>query len=192
MTDTNSSGVERRPQSGRPYSDQSNLRLVAPPTRDRPEPLADASLATTNVLFVSYRDTTDAVVSRFRESEGGMPTTLGVVDVGGMARSSARTASLTISPAVSATTVRSDDVSGLGTAVSEFLAEWDERTVLWFDSVTALVRHAGLETAFRFLHVLVHRIRSAGARAYYRLDDGVHEQETMATIETVFDGCVEP
>ncbi|WP_425606487.1 DUF7504 family protein [Halomontanus rarus] len=58
-----------------------------------------------------------------------------------------------------------------GEQVNTSLTRWrdDPLSTLWFDSITALLRTADLETTFRLCHVLTTKVRRTDAIAYYRL-----------------------
>lgn len=86
------------------------------------------------------------------------------------------------------------DLSSLGIAISGFLDDSpgpDGETIVCFHSVTALLAHVDLERAFRFLHVLSSRIRSANAVAHYHVDPNAHDARTLNTLAALFDGIVE-
>jgi hypothetical protein len=53
------------------------------------------------------------------------------------------------------------DLTGLGITVSEQLTNWEqEESLLMFESLTTLLGHVELKRLFRFLHVLVNRVRA--------------------------------
>jgi|GEM_PF-1228908 len=81
------------------------------------------------------------------------------------------------------------DLTGVAIAVGEWLRarDGDERPVVCLDSLSTLLQYADLERAFRFLHALVARVRSAGATAYVSVDPGAHDEATLATLRTLFD-----
>jgi hypothetical protein len=91
----------------------------------------------------------------------------------------------------------SADLTGIGIEMSELLSELAEaadegdRIVVCFDSLTALLEHAELERAFRFLHVATGRVRSGGALGYYLLDPDGHDAETLTTLQNLFDAVLE-
>ncbi|MFD1587864.1 hypothetical protein ACFR9U_12810 [Halorientalis brevis] len=88
------------------------------------------------------------------------------------------------------------DLTGLGIELSEFLeyayeADAVDRPRLCFDSLTALLQYADLKRAFRFLHVVTGRVKSAHGVGHYHLDPDAHDEQTLATIKGLFDAVVE-
>ena len=59
-----------------------------------------------------------------------------------------------------------------------------------FESLNTLLAHIELKRVFRFLHVLVNRVKSTGATAHYHLDPSAHEDSTVATLTSLFDTVV--
>ena len=88
-----------------------------------------------------------------------------------------------------------DDVvplSAFGRTISDRLDETDpETTAVCFHSLTDLLEYVDLETAFRFLHVVLSRVRTSGARGVYHIDATVHDRETIVQLSTLFDLVVE-
>lgn len=56
-----------------------------------------------------------------------------------------------------------------------------------FDSVTALLQYVDLEEAYRFLHILVAGVHRAGARAQFYIDPKAHDDQTVSTVQGLFD-----
>jgi hypothetical protein len=82
------------------------------------------------------------------------------------------------------------DLMGLGITVSERLTDWGTGSLLIFESLTVLLEHVELKRAFRFLHVLVNRVKATGATAHYHLDPDQHDDRTIATLTSLFDTIV--
>lgn len=152
----------------------------------------------TNLLVVSYRDDPDAWLQRWRTRAESLPAEFGFVRVGETTRSAAataggaRTARGTL-PLVAAVSDPSD-LTGLGIRVSEYLERWagnGNRTVIWFDSVTALLQFVDLDRAYRFLHVLSGRVKSVDGRGYYLLDPSAHDDRTVAILQELADDAVD-
>jgi hypothetical protein len=86
------------------------------------------------------------------------------------------------------------DLTGLGIKLSEVLKEWDRndnRTVVCFDSLTALLQYADLQTIYKFLHVLTGRFDAADVTAHFHLDPDACDQQTVSTLTSLFDTVVE-
>jgi hypothetical protein len=143
----------------------------------------EAAVASADCLLaVSYPRTAGEFLEAAREVTGGLPPDVAVLD----ARWSG-------SPTARGATVRSaapDDIGEIGATFSELLADRGDGTVLVvFDSVTALLQYADLETVYRFLHVFTSQVREADATGVYGLLAS-HEETTVTTLEHLFDDTV--
>ena len=162
-----------------------DLLTVEPPARE-------------DVLYVTLVDSPDERMDAWRaRADGARPAKMGFVDVGGATRSSAAASVLGGDPLgdVLVRPVSSPgNLTDLGIKVSEFLSEWSDdgnRTVVCVDSLTTLLQYADLQRAFRFLHVLTGRVRALDAFAHYHLDPDAHDDRTLNTLLTLFDGVAE-
>lgn len=149
----------------------------------------------TNLLVVSYRDDPDAWLQRWRTQVGSLPAEFGFVRVGETTRSAAATGGRATGRTLPLVAAVSDptDLTGLGIRVSEYLEAWagnGHRTVIWFDSLTALLQFVELDRAYRFLHVLGGRIKSVDGRGYYLLDPSAHDDRTIAVLQALADDSV--
>lgn len=176
-------------------SDASNVLLLAP-TGDQSlslcfDALAQSTLSETNVLAVTYTSKPAEWVASWGEHVGGQPASGSLVVVG-------QSDTEFEDDPWTATAVESPgDLTGIGIELSNSLSGLadsvgpDGSVVACFDSVTALLQYADLQRAFRFLHVVTGRVRNADARCYYRLDPTAHDEQTMATLDGLFDTTVE-
>jgi hypothetical protein len=83
------------------------------------------------------------------------------------------------------------DLTGLGITVSGRLTNWQRsESLLMFEPLGTLLEHVELKRVFRFLHVLVNRVKSTGATAHYHLDPSAHDDRTVATLTSLFDTVV--
>jgi hypothetical protein len=83
------------------------------------------------------------------------------------------------------------DLTGLGIAITERLTDWQhDESLLMFEALTVLLQHVELKRLFRFLHVLVNRVKATGATAHYHLDPSAHDDRTIATLTSLFDAVV--
>jgi hypothetical protein len=85
------------------------------------------------------------------------------------------------------------DLSGTGIALTNALADLESvgPTAVCFDSVTALLQYADVQSVFRFLHAVTGRVSSTDAVAHYHLDPAAHDEQTVATVRTLFDAVAE-
>ncbi|MDX1745963.1 MAG: hypothetical protein R3324_08505 [Halobacteriales archaeon] len=149
------------------------------------------------VLYVTFTNSADDRLSHWRTHATGPPAGAGVVCVGELARSAgaiADGAEAGMNTSVGVETVTDPaDLTGLGIAINRFIDRWadnDRKVVVCFDSITTLLQYADLERAFRFLHVLTGRVRSAGALAHYHMDPSAHDEGDKNTLMAVFDAVV--
>ena len=63
--------------------------------------------------------------------------------------------------------------------------------VVSVQSLTVLLEYVDFDTAFRYLHVLLHRARGSDALGVYQMDPRIHGPETVNTLSVLFDLVVE-
>jgi len=145
----------------------------------------------TNVLTVTYTDTAPEFVAHWNDYVGAAPVRGGVVAVGqggAEAGDPSWVAKSVDNPA---------DLTGIGIELSELLstmstaADDGEQLAFCFDSITSLLQYADLQRAFRFLHVVTGRVKTADGVGYYRLDPEAHDAQALATLKGLFDAVVE-
>ncbi|ESP88617.1 DUF7504 family protein [Candidatus Halobonum tyrrellensis] len=156
-----------------------------------------------NALWIAYTKSPDAQVRRYRSRTDARPRNIGIISVDNGARSAAAMvggdeSSGPAGPAGTGgpteTVTNPNDLTGLGIRITEYLSEWDDtdgRTVVCFDSLTALLQYVDLGTAYEFLHVLSGRFDALGAFAHFHMDPSAHDAQTVETITSLFDAVVE-
>jgi hypothetical protein len=158
--------------------------------------LLPADPASLNVLAVQYTHGPDGWLDEWREHVGESPGRTTVVSVGDGRRGAAAadgggtnyggddagsTVSIVESP---------DDLTGLGITIGSHLERGEEYsglTLVTLDSLTVLLQYVDLKRTFRFLHVMVNRVKSAGAIGHYHMDPDAHDEQTVTTLASVFD-----
>ena len=183
--------------------DAHNVLLLAPPM-DACDGDGCVDLLTVDppagedVLFVTFVDSPDERLEAWRTRAGNeSPAKVGFVSVADSTRSAAA-ASTPLGGVGGELSIRSvsspADLTDLGIKVSTFLAEWDDdgnRTVICFHSLTTLLQYVELHRAFRFFHVITGRVRAADGLAHYHIDPTAHDERTINTLTTLFDGVAE-
>lgn len=180
-----------------------------PPTALVPALLDESTaLADTSLTAVTYRRTADEWLDAWHRTVGEFPGQCTVVGVGDGERGSAAAAPGATDNAAgtgpaepgpaaapyAVRTVHPDDLTGLGIAVNESLtnvASGDRDAVVTFESVTALLQYVDTQRTFRFLHVLTSRIRAVDALGVFFIDPAAHDEQTVRTIDALFDAVVE-
>jgi hypothetical protein len=156
---------------------------------------ADRSRAA-NVLWVTYARSPDACIQDWLARAGERPQNVRFVGVGDTTRSASAG---TGGPAgggdeIIETLSSPGDLTGLGIKLSEVLKGWHgdgNDTVACFDSLTALLQYADLQTVYKFLHVLTGRFEAADVTAHFHLDPDACDQQTISTLTSLFDTVVE-
>jgi hypothetical protein len=174
--------------------DEQNV-LVRAPTGEA-DGLAEAFLPSgadperTHALAVSYTRSPDEWLENWRSSVGPLPGQCTVVGMGETTRSAAASGGASVGPMADVTVIgeNPEDLTGLGITLGERL---DRRTMLSFDSLTALLQYVDADLAFRFLHSLTGQVAGAGASAHYLLDPEAHDQRTVATLTELFDAVAD-
>jgi hypothetical protein len=84
------------------------------------------------------------------------------------------------------------DLTGLGIRINECLDAWSGREpVVVFDSLTTMLQYADTRRVFQFCHVLTSRMKRAGAMSVFYMDPGAHDEQTVSTIRSLFEGVYE-
>jgi len=181
--------------------DAHNVLLCAPPMDTHAEDgcvdlLTAEPPADEDVLFVTFVQSPDQRLDSWRGgTDGERPAKLGFVNVDDSTRSVAAASHASAGEALSIRSVSSPaDLTDLGIELNAFLEEWagdGNQTVLCFHSVTTLLQYVDLPRAFRFFHVITGRVRESGVRAHYHVDPSVHDEGTINTLLSLFDGVAE-
>jgi len=146
----------------------------------------------TTVLSVTFTDTPGQRFEVWRTHNGDpLPGRIAVVTTNDLAPASAP------DPEAATVDIRTvsdpGDLTGIGIEIGEHLDAWaetDTELVVCFHAVTTVLQYAGVQTAFRFFHVLTSQIRGTGAIAHYHLDPDAHDRQTLATLRSLFDAVV--
>jgi len=87
------------------------------------------------------------------------------------------------------------DMTGIGIKFAEFVEEFyrdqgirQNRVVL--DSLSTLLLYSNLQTVFQFMHVFTSRIDNADALGIHVIESTAHDEETMNTLQQLFDGII--
>lgn len=88
------------------------------------------------------------------------------------------------------------DLTGIGVKISQFLEEfWMKKNIrktrLCINSLSTILMYSNIQTVFRFLHVFTGRVKAAGAIGIYVVEDGMHDNQAIATLKQLFDGILE-
>jgi hypothetical protein len=176
--------------------DARNVLLSGPPSRPPDYDLCTGLLARggdvrEHLLVVTLEESPDERLNVLQGHLGSLPADVTILNVGDTARrDSTEAVHTTETGDVTVTTVPdATDIQRIGLAINKCLSEWDGdgETALCFHSLTGLVHAVDSESVFRFLNVLLGRVRSGGVRAHYHIDPGAHDEELLATYRPLFD-----
>jgi hypothetical protein len=183
--------------SDRPdLEDASNVLLLAPSLGGQGTDVCAHLLARspperTNVLSIAYTETPGEFVDRWSDGVGAPPSRGGIVAAG------VSDAGLGDSNWTVRGVENPGDLTGVGIELSEFLSRManaagdDEAITICFNNLTTLLQYAGLQRAFRFLHVVTGRVKTVGGVGHYHIDPDAHDQQTLATLTGLFDAVLE-
>ena len=151
-----------------------------------------------SVLWVTYTRSPDACVQDWLSHAGERPRNMRFVSVGETTRSASAAVAASDGTGANGELVETlsspGDLTGLGIKMSEVLKEWSNDgnpTVACFDSLTALLQYADLQTVYKFLHVLTGRFEAANVTAHFHLDPDACDTQTVSTLTSLFDTVVE-
>ena len=178
---------------GRP----SNVLLLTPSVGGREDAVCEELLHATgsprtHALIVTCLESPAERLATWTD-RGEDPARTTVVDVDTRTRSAAAAAGAD-GPVLPTATVESlrdpTDLVELGETVDRHLDTDEWTTSLCVHSVSDLLGATDRESVFKFLEVLTSSVSRAGAVAHYHFDPNVHDPETVATIEVLFDTVV--
>lgn len=86
------------------------------------------------------------------------------------------------------------DLTGIGIEIVKALsgqAVTDAPVIVYFGSITPLQVVNDRKRVYRFLHILLQRLRTDGAVGVFHLDPAVHDRQTTLSLTSLFDTVVE-
>ena len=82
----------------------------------------------------------------------------------------------------------------LSIAISEFSREFIRKKlgyIIIFDSLSTLLIYSNAEAIARFLQILIAKIKNFNGNVLFTLEEGMHDQQTIITIEHLIDSIIE-
>ena len=143
-----------------------------------------------SILIVSNESTPDQIMSIVGEKLGSKPGKFGLINVGDGTRSTGLQTESSVNPTTILTIVEDQDISRLGTTINLYLNQWednDKEIRIYFNSLSNLLETVSLQQLFRFLHLLIFRIREIGAKGQFYLNPKNFDRQTIKTVEPLFD-----
>ncbi|MDS0220118.1 hypothetical protein NDI54_01995 [Haloarcula sp. S1AR25-5A] len=84
-----------------------------------------------------------------------------------------------------------DDLSGIVSETETFLQDHDGKLRVTFDSLTELIYYADEEGALSAVEDILDLLSEYDAVGMFHLADEVHDEETVAAFQSLFDGVIE-
>ncbi|WP_244605296.1 helix-turn-helix transcriptional regulator [Halorussus halobius] len=176
----------------------SNVLLLAPltPTGNRAclELLAATSPPeSANVAAVTYTPPPETWVSDWRTHVDGLPAELAFIHANTVEATGAEGES-GVPDDVPVSRVDPNQPMDIVAPLSEQLTRWEgngNQTLVAVQTLTILLEYVDFDTAFRYLHILTHRVQAADAIGFYHMDPDIHDEETVNALKTLFDAVVE-
>lgn len=180
----------------RQLEQSSNVLLLAPltPTGNRAclELLASTTPPEkTNVAAVTYTPPPETWISDWRSHVQTLPAELAFIHANKVQNASEDD---NLPEGVSVARVDPNQPMDIIAPLSEQLTRWEgngNQTVVSVQTLTILLEYVDFDTAFRYLHILTHRVQAADAIGFYHMDPDIHDEETVNTLKTLFDAVVE-
>lgn len=144
-----------------------------------------------NLLLVTFEKSPDERLNMLEGHLGTLPDNIAMVNVGDATRSGS--SEMVSTPGTGGIQIDnlsdSTDVQRMGLTINKHLSQWDDggETALCFHSLSALLDIVEPKTVFRFLNVLLGRVRSGDIRAHYHIDPEAHDEQTLETYRPLFD-----
>lgn len=174
----------------------SNVLVLAPLTPDgnraHMELVASMRPKNLSLATVTYTQPPGQWLEDWQRSVGAPPREVRFIHASGMAQS--ETYDEQTPDYVTTDVVDPTDPMEIIVPLSDRLKEWTDgetQPVVSVQTLTVLLEYVDFDTAFRYLHILTHRIQAAGAVGYFQMDPDIHDPETTNTLKTLFDVVVE-
>lgn len=175
----------------------SNVMFIGPPMSGKEAILnhimyEGAAKNENAVITVTTRESATHILEWFQQTKLNLPMSkIGIVDcvtktLGGTAVDS-ENIKIASSPV---------DLTGIGVKISQFFEEFFmkkniKKIQLHINSLSTILMYSNIQTVFRFLHVFTGRIKAAGAIGIYVIENGMHDEQAIATLKQLFDGMIE-
>ena len=189
-------GIDKLDEKLKGVRGGSNIMIIGPPMSGK-ETIVNNIVykgltAGDAAVIVTTREPGENVVDWFNYNNMEIPLDhLGIVDC--------VTKTLGVPTSDTATIRRASspvDLTGIGVKISQFLEEfWMKKNIrktwLCINSLSTILMYSNIQTVFRFLHVFTGRVKAAGAIGIYVVEDGMHDDQAVATLKQLFDGVIE-
>lgn len=165
------------------------------------EQLPSTTLADAHLLVISYQQRPEEWLADWHATTERDPAELGFIAIGQSTSGSDGDSDDPSQDQVdnslhySETIANATDLTTLGVTVSDILDEWRETNaeiVVVLDSLTTLVQLTSVDQAFKFAHALNARVKDVGGDVYYQFTPTAHDQQAVATLQSLMDQSFTP
>ncbi|UPV99728.1 helix-turn-helix domain-containing protein [Halorussus gelatinilyticus] len=178
--------------------ESSNVLLLAPLTPTGNRACLELLASTTdpsgaNVAAVTYTPPPETWISDWETNVGDLPAELAFIHANTV-ETNEGPGGTEVPPNVSVARVDPNQPMDIIAPLSEQLTRWEgngNQTLVSVQTLTVLLEYVDFDTAFRYLHILTHRVQAADAIGFYHMDPDIHDEETINTLKTLFDAVVE-
>ncbi|WP_240334597.1 MarR family transcriptional regulator [Halorussus sp. MSC15.2] len=182
----------------RQLEQSSNVLLLAPLTPTGNRACLELLASTTppedaNVAAVTYTPPPETWISDWKKYIERLPDELAFIHANTVETTGDYDES-ELPPDVSVARVDPNQPMDIIAPLSEQLTRWNgngNQTLVSVQTLTILLEYVDFDTAFRYLHILTHRVQAADAIGFYQMDPDIHDEETINTLKTLFDAVVE-
>ena len=180
---------------GQTVTPGTNILVSGPPLtgkrRIAREILAHGLDGQDGAIVITTRDSAERVLSQFGIGAERDERPIGVVDCVTEHMGRSTTDTLTVKYATSPV-----DMTGIGIGFSNFIEYFygelgRERNRVMVDSLSTLLMYATLQTVFEFMHAITSRVDDVDALGVHVIESTAHDEQTLHTIEQLFDGTIE-
>ncbi|WP_276248707.1 MarR family transcriptional regulator [Haladaptatus sp. YSMS36] len=176
----------------------SNVLVLAPltPTGNgafRELVTAMSTTSETNLAAITYTQPPESWLEDWQTHIGSLPASLSFIHANGAAVTHEPE---TVPPHLEATSilkVNPREPMDIIAPLTKCLIQWqttDRQSVVSVQTLSILLEYVDFDTAFRYLHVLTHRVKLY-ATGFYQMDPDLHDAKTVYTLKTLFDAVVE-
>jgi len=159
-----------------------NFLTMADPTDEHTLPTPQGDADTVDLLVVSLTGPPDSQIRLLRETVSGETDTTVAITPEDPTDTDEATVRVVENPG---------DLTTLSVEVTKAMGEVEsDTTYLYFSSITALLQYTELKSAYRFFNSLTGRAHVEGCTGYFEMNPYAHDDRTVKTIQTLFDGSV--
>ncbi|WP_332897289.1 helix-turn-helix transcriptional regulator [Haladaptatus sp. CMSO5] len=149
--------------------------------------------AETNIVAITYTQPPETWIADWQRTVGDLPSALTFIHANGANVANDPRGDSAALAATSVLKVDPCDPMDIIAPVTEHLSRWqhtDRQSIVSVQTLSILLEYVDFDTAFRYLHLLTHRVQPS-ALGFYQMDPEIHDAQTVNTLKSLFDAVVE-